>query len=252
MKKLFKNQLKLIRSLDSKKGRKESGLFIVESYKTVIELVGADIEIEYLVFDNEFDTKKANDIIKLLNNPDVYFTEEFDRISSLKNSEGVIAVAKIPKLKEIDDFIETKNSLLGLFDINDPGNLGTIIRTSLWYGVEGIILIGNTVDIYSPKVIRSSMGSLFKSEILIVKEYSDVKNNLEDFKKIGTFLDEDHDLESLQSSKFMLMLGNEANGLDVKLKKEIDHNFRIRSNTGFESLNVSIAAGIMMDRLFNS
>ena len=252
MKKLFKNQIKLIRSLDSKKGRKESGLFIVESKKAVLELVGTDIKIEYLIFDSLFDNEKMDKIIKLLKDPVVFGMDNFDRISSLKNSEGVIAIAKIPEVKKIDDFISGKSSLLGLFEINDPGNLGTIIRTSLWYGVNGIILFGNTVDIYSPKVIRSSMGSLFKSEILCLEDYGKIKNKLNEFTKVGTFLDEKHDFRSGSVDKIMLLLGNEANGLDNELKKEIDHNYRIRSQTGFESLNVSIASGIIMDRLFNS
>ena len=251
MKKLFKNQIKLIRSLDSKKGRKESGLFIVESKKAVLELVGTDIKIEYLVFDSLFDTEKIDKIVKLLNDPDVFVTDDFNRISSLKNSEGVIAVVKIPQMKEVAEFLKDKKSLLGLFDINDPGNLGTIIRTALWYGVDGIVLFGNTVDIYSPKVIRSSMGGLFKSDIFKIDSYDDIKNKITSFKKIGTFLDEKHDftLESLDN--VMLLLGNEANGLNNSLKADINYNYRISNNTDFESLNVSIAAGIIMDRIFN-
>ena len=177
--------------------------------------------------------------------------EEFDRISSLKNSEGVIAIAKIPQIKETDEFLKDKRSLLGLFDINDPGNLGTIIRTSLWYGVDGIILFGNSVDIYSPKVIRSSMGGLFKSNILCVKDYETIKNKIIDFKIIGTFLDEKHSFKSKNIDKVMLLFGNEANGLSSSLKSEINCNYRINNKTDFESLNVSIAAGIIMDNIFN-
>ena len=252
MKNLFKNQIKLIRSLDSKKGRRESGLFIVESKKAVLELVGADIKIEYLVFDSSFDTEKIDKIVKLLKDPDVFITDNFDRISSLKNSEGVIAVAIIPQVKGVDEFLKNKSSLLGLFDINDPGNLGTIIRTSLWYGVDGIVLFGNTVDLYSPKVIRSSMGGLFRSNIINLKDYEVIKDKINDFKIIGTFLDEKHDFKSKNNDKGMLLLGNEANGLKSLLKKEINYNYRISNKTDFESLNVSIAAGIIMDRIFNS
>jgi TrmH family RNA methyltransferase len=254
MKKLFKNQIKLIRSLDTKKGRKESGLFIVESKKAVLELVGTDIKIEYLVFDNQFDSNTIDKIVKLLENPDIFTTDDFNRISSLKNSEGVIVVAKIPEFKEIDEFISEKKTLLGLFDINDPGNLGTIIRTSLWYGLDGIILFGNSVDLYSPKVIRSSMGGLFKSDIVVVNSYNDIKKEINSFKKVGTFLDEKHDFRNKSTSKtmskIMLLLGNEANGLNNSLKTEINCNYRINNKTDFESLNVSIAAGIIMDRIF--
>ncbi len=240
-----------MRSLSSKKGRKESGLFIIESKKAVLELVGTGIEIEYLVFDDSFDKNKIDRISKLLICSEIYFTEEFDRISSLKNSEGIIAVAKIPQAKEIDKFLQNKKSLLGLFDINDPGNLGTIIRTSLWYGVEGIILFGNSVDIYSPKVVRSSMGSVFKTNIFSSKDYDSIKDKIEGFKIVGTFLDEKHSFKSKGVDKIMLFLGNEANGLSSSLKKEINCNYRINNKTDFESLNVSIAAGIMMDNIFN-
>ena len=248
---MFKNQIKLIKSLSSKKGRKETGLFIVESKKAVLELVGTGIEIEYLVFDDSFDIEKIDKIVKLLKEPDILITDNFDRISSLKNSEGVIAVARIPKVKGVDEFLKGKRSLLGLFDINDPGNLGTIIRTSLWYGVDGIILFGNSVDIYSPKVIRSSMGSIFKSDILSSKDYESIKGQIDGFRIIGTFLDEKHSFRSKNIDKVMILFGNEANGLSSSLKKDINCNYRINNNTDFESLNVSIAAGIIMDNIFN-
>ncbi|MDA3886935.1 MAG: RNA methyltransferase [Candidatus Delongbacteria bacterium] len=251
MKKLFKNQIKLIRSLDSKKGRNESGLFIIESKKAVLELVGTSINIEYVVFDSSFETEKIDKIVKLLKDPDIFITDDFERISSLKNSEGVLAVAKTPSVKTVDEFLKDKRSLLGLFDINDPGNLGTIIRTSLWYGVDGIVLFGNTVDLYSPKVIRSSMGGLFKSDIIKLGSFDDIKKEINSFEKIGTFLDEEHDFKSKDNDKIMLLFGNEANGLSSSLKKEINHNYRINNKTDFESLNVSIAAGIIMDRIFN-
>ena len=252
LKKLFKNQIKIIKSLDSKKGRKVHNLFVLESKKAVLELVGSKIDIQYLVFDSLFDNEERKYIMGLLDNPEAFETDEFYKISSLKNSEGVLVVARIPNTKSIDYFFRDKDSIVGLFDINDPGNLGTIFRTALWYGVDGLILFGNAIDIYSPKVIRSSMGAILKLDIITVERYSDIANNIAKFKVVGTFLDKKHNFKNENSDKIMLMFGNEANGLDCELKDKIDYNFRINGKTDFESLNVSIAAGIIMDRIFNS
>ena len=95
------------------------------------------------------------------------------------------------------------------------------------------------------------MGGLFKSNILCVKEYETIKNKIDNFTIIGTFLDEKHDFKYEGIDKVMLLLGNEANGLNNSLKADMDYNYRISNKTDFESLNVSIAAGIIMDRIFN-
>lgn len=252
MKKLFRKQMKYLRSLDSKKGRRENKQFIVESIKTVKEIINSDIDVDYLVFDDNFDEVIKNELISAKSKINYYYTDEFERLSTLKNSEGVIAVADIPVQKSKDEFFQNKSSIIGLFDINDPGNLGTIIRTASWYGIEGVIIFGNSTDIFSPKVIRSSMGGIFRTDLLFAEKYEILEDSLKTFTTVGTFIDMESDFVPGGNDKIILLLGNEANGLDDNLKKIIDCNYRIKGKSDLDSLNVSVAAGIIIDKLFGN
>lgn len=250
---LFNNNIKAIKKLHQKKGRNESGLFIIESIKTVFE---ADATLfEYVVFDQAQleQSKKLANFAKSIKCP-CFKTNNFDKISTLKNSEGILAVAKTPKPKSNLDFFKDSNNIICLYEANDPGNLGTILRTALWFGVEKIILIGNCVDIYSPKVIRSSMGGNLRIDILQIDNFDEIKSEIKDFFKIGTFLQlkstiNDKNLQN--NKKKILFLGNEANGLPISLQSEIDSNYLIKGNNQFESLNLSIAAGIAIHEIFS-
>ncbi|MFO7810119.1 MAG: RNA methyltransferase, partial [Candidatus Delongbacteria bacterium] len=114
-----------------------------------------------------------------------------------------------------------------------------------------ILILGNTTDIYSSKVIRSSMGALFHMPFIKSDRFQDCQKYTSDFNKIGTFLDIESDFVSDEKEKKMIFLGNEANGLRNDLKNFIDCNYRIRSKSTFDSLNVSVAAGIILNNIFN-
>jgi len=178
----------------------------------------------------------------------VFYIDNFDKVSTLKNGEGVLGVFQIPKQKSLQEFITDKKKIISLFEINDPGNLGTIVRTAVWFEVDGVILCGNCVDLYSPKVVRSCMGSLFKIDIINIDSFRENLSFFSSYKRVGTFLDIESNFQPdlNKDEKLLLMLGNEANGLDDSLKECIDANYVIKSSSSFESLNLSVAAGIVM------
>ncbi len=251
MKKLFKNQIKLIRSLEYKKARAETGLFVVEGEKTVAELIKSGYKTEFVACDREFDHEKYFSKTASGDIPEIY-TCRTDEVSTLSSSEGIIAVARIPDQPDPVRFLSGRKSLLGLFGINDPGNMGTLIRTACWFGLDGILLFDDCADIYSPKVIRGSMGALFHIGVIKCGKYESFSDNLEGWTKIGTFLDEENSFRiEKKGEKNILFLGSEASGLNESLKNSIESNFRIGSESAFDSLNVSVAGGIIMREIFS-
>ena len=158
---ISKNQLKLITSLSQKKYRQKHKLFVAEGVKVVNELLNSSFELDQLFATEDFDTQNKN--CQIISN------EELRKISSLKTPNKVLGIFKIPAEKEISN----KGLILVLDDINDPGNLGTIIRLCDWFGVTTLVCSNETVDCYNQKVVQSSMGSLTRLAIkyLNLKEY---------------------------------------------------------------------------------
>ncbi|HXK50441.1 MAG TPA: RNA methyltransferase [Clostridiales bacterium] len=251
MKRLFKNQIKLLRSLQTKKGRDETGLFAVEGIKAVTELIRSPVRTELLVFDPDFDHEDFLSKNKIGPGTEKY-TCDMSMVSSMSSSEGIIAAARLPEPAGINDFFDRSRNLLGLFGISDPGNLGTLLRTAHWFGFDGAVLYEDCADVYSQKVIRGSMGAVFNMSILAAKEYKKTDPYLKDWNKIGTFLDMENTFKPVKNKGVILFLGNESSGLKEDMKKYTDMNYRIGSGSGFDSLNVSVAGGIIMHELFRN
>lgn len=251
MKRLFANQAKMIKTLSTSKGRKERGLFAADGIKAVSELIKSNIKTEFIVVSEDFSFKEFAD-----QNPGVKEVEHFcyptSSISTIKSGEGIIGIGKIPEPVESKEFFGESRNLIGLFGISDPGNMGTLIRTACWFGLDGIVLFGPCADIYSPKVIRSSMGAVFQIKTIVFDDLSQCGRFLSDYEKIGTFLDTEKNFINDPEKKRILFLGNESTGLDQELKNIINFNFRIDPKSGFDSLNVSVAGGIIMNEIFNT
>jgi TrmH family RNA methyltransferase len=237
----------LIKSLQNKKGRAETGFFIAEGIKEVRELISSGIVIDMIVIDKNFDSSQ----IELKPYIELY-EHNIESVTAMASSEGILAVARTPEPVKADLFFKNKSNILGLFSINDPGNIGTIIRTARWFGTDGIILYGDCADVYSPKVLRSSMGAVFGTDFIKFNNFGDSSGYIKDFHKISTYLHKENNYPKDNRSKKILFLGNEANGIDRTLEHVFESNFRIGSDGGFESLNVSVAAGIIMHEIFKS
>lgn len=237
--------IKYFISLNDKKTRMNAKRFIVEGYHLVNEASKTNL-LEAIISTDEKELKKINNVKRYLVNDAI-----INKIATTKNPQNILGIVKmldhnitnlLPIIKE------NKTKLVMLDDVNDPGNLGTIIRTAAGLGYDGIIMSPNTVDLYNEKVIRSTQGVMFKIPI--------IKANLQEVIKmlkkekvfcIGTALTNAKDVKHItKKDKFAICLGNEAKGISKEVLDNMDENVRIAMKNDVESLNVSIAAGIIM------
>lgn len=232
--------IKNIKKLKEKKYRLDS--YIVEGIKMVKEAINENQEIALIAiredFKIDFDTKKIK-IVTISN-------KIFNDISDVKTPQGILAVIK----KNQNNQIETNSDyILALDSLQDPGNMGTIIRTADSANINQIIINKTTVDPYSPKVIRSTMGAIYRTNII---EVEDLKATLKEMKLKG-FQIITTDLKATQSiydinynNKTVVVIGNEANGVSQEILQTADKKVIIPMLGKTESLNASIAASIMI------
>lgn len=232
--------IKNIKKLKEKKYRLDT--YIVEGIKMVKEAISENQEIELIAiredFKIDFDTKKIK-IVTISN-------KIFNDISDVKTPQGILAVIK----KNQNNQIETNSDyILALDSLQDPGNMGTIIRTADSANINQIIINKTTVDPYSPKVIRSTMGAIYRTNII---EVEDLKATLKEMKSKG-FQIITTDLKATQSiydinynNKTVVVIGNEANGVSQEILQTADKKVIIPMLGKTESLNASIAASIMI------
>jgi len=232
---LSKNKIKWIRSLRLKKNRDAEGLFIVEGTKMVQEILNGDIaEIEYLVTtDESFDSQ----MIALLTD-----ASTMKSISGLSTPGSLLAVVRKPEFQ-----IESISWTLALDGVQDPGNMGTIIRTADWFGIKEIVCSHNTVDCFNPKVIQSTMGSIFRVNV----KYQDLKEYFDtDSRPVYGALLEGENMNFINSPKEgILLMGNEGNGISSELIDTISHPIHIPGKGAAESLNVAVATGVLLSKL---
>jgi len=229
-------QIKIIKSLKHKKNRSKHNLFVAEGDKTIVELILAGYNINSLYSTNSKIEGAKNSIVQLSK-------LELNKISNLSNPKNSLGVFEIPKPKSIN----YNKLIIGLDNISDPGNLGTIIRLCDWFGVEDLICSFDTVDCYNPKVVQASMGSISRINIT----YLDLQNTLESnsLKTYGTYMQGDsiYDIDEIQ--KGVILFGNEANGINLNLSKFIDKKLsipRFGKLQKTESLNVANALSIVL------
>ena len=236
---LVKETAKLLQ----KKYRDESGLFLLEGDKCIDEAISSGIKIEK-VFVIEGYNKYA-----LLNK--IETTEAvLSKISSTSSPPKTVAVAYQQKPVWNKNF---KRVLL-LENIKDAGNLGTILRTSCAFNVDAVILYGDTVDLYNPKCVRSSVGNLWKIPVFKINNMEELKQLCKEFIPIGTLPKCEKSVwlnDFIQKEKILVMFGTESTGLSDELKKYAQQNITIEMNNKVESLNLSISAGIILYKLFS-
>jgi len=235
---ITKSQIKFIKGLSLKKNRSKHECFVVEGEKSVSELLASNLEIIHLYATDAYNIQdNSAKMVRITNN-------ELLQISSLKSPNNVLAIVRKPKLVDV-----IKDGIILVLDnINDPGNLGTIIRLCDWFGVMQIVCSKETVDIYNPKVIQSSMGSIFRVNVI----YVDLKDYL---KKVntpiyGAFIGGSN-IKNLEFPKDLhLLIGNESNGISEELFSLITKRVGIK-NIGLqaESLNVAMATSIILYEL---
>jgi len=241
MEKISKSQVKLIKSLQLKKFRDETGLFVAEGEKCVEEL------------------RKGFELVNLYREGENATRTEIEQMSGLRTPQGMIGVFK--KRPISDCRLKKEDLILALDGVQDPGNLGTIIRTCDWFGVHTIVCSHETADCYNPKVVQATMGALARVHV----HYTDLpawlkelKIKNEELRIYGTLLDGKDmyaELKSCQLSAVshqpsVIIMGNEGNGISQAVRSFITHPIRIPSYPKnvetSESLNVSIATAIVL------
>jgi TrmH family RNA methyltransferase len=245
--------IKYVQSLQQKKFRRQHGVFVAEGAKIVKELLSSDFEIEaiYGVADwieqNNSSLQKGTSSFTVSEN-------DLGRISGLKTPNQVLAVVKTPTLHPEPNLSRNK-VILALDTLQDPGNLGTIIRTADWFGIRQIVCSQETADVFSPKVIQATMGSFLRVSVL----YTDLAGWLETVRHevpiYGAFPEGDNMFEVRPGTGGILVIGNESAGISAGVSKWVSKRIKIPgglpSSGGFspDSLNASIAAGILMSVL---
>ena len=232
-----KNQIKLISGLHQKKQRSTNQLFFAEGVKVIQELLQSNFELEHLyTTQNDFETVESSKRT-LINE------QELKKISALTTPNSCLAVFKIPVENKI---IET-GLILALDDIRDPGNLGTILRLCDWFGIKQIICSKETVDIYNPKVVQATMGSIARVNV----NYVDLETFLSqtELPVFGTFMNGDNIYQSALPQNGIIIMGNEANGISKEIEKMVKIRLtipRFGELQKTESLNVATATGIIL------
>lgn len=244
VKNLSAAKIKEITKLHQKKYRDELKLFIAEGNKAFEEILNADIEIISVYALETFKPKHHYENIKIISQ------SEMKKISTTASVCEVLVIGR----QKIYQQNELKGRKLILLDeISDPGNLGTIIRSAAAFNIDGIILFGNTIELYSPKVIRACAGNFFKTPVISIKTIPELKRLFPDYTFISTALKKDNNItfkEAKQISKSIIMFGSEAQGLNEKLIDLAEKNIVLNMKKNVESLNLSVSASIVMYELF--
>lgn len=240
---LTKNQIKFIQSLSRKKGRVESGCFIAEGNKLVEDTLHAFV-CRMLVATpqwwQEHPTAPAEQRIEVAR-------DELSRISQLTTPQEVLAVYEIPQ-KQLDEK-KLKNELSIVLDtVQDPGNLGTIIRIADWMGIHNIICSPDTADVYNPKVVQATMGALARVSVFYTPLVPFISRMCKELPIYGTFLDGENIYHKTLSKNGLIVMGNEGNGISDDIRQLITQrlyipNYPDGAETS-ESLNVAVATAI--------
>ena len=241
------NQLvKEVIKLQQKKYRTESGLFLLEGYKSVNEAYNSGIKLDQVFILSE----KADryNFIK----QDLILTNDavLKKISTTDSAPEVVAVGKQPENNP--EILRNSDKVVLLENVSDAGNLGTIIRSAVAFGIDSIVLFGDTVDLYNPKCVRSTVGNLWKINIVHIKDLKSLKEYFSDFDRVATLPLVTNSVmfnDWKPSEKTLVMFGSEADGLSDELKNYATTNLTIEMSENVESLNLSISAGIVMHRL---
>jgi RNA methyltransferase, TrmH family len=246
---LSKNRISFIISLQKKKIRDEQNLFIVEGDKLVREFLSSDFKIISLIAKPEFIGDIPEKVLKNTGEVESVNYEELKRLSSLKTPHNAIAIVQMPKTETRPAQI-LKELCVALDFVQDPGNLGTIIRAATWFGIKNIVCSEDCVDVYNPKVIQATMGAILNVKV----HYYDIKKFLgfavENGTPVyGTMVEGESIYSHKLSNKGVILLGNESKGIPEGLLPYVTSRLMIPKFTaakhGIDSLNVGMAASII-------
>lgn len=240
-----KSQISLVKSLQQKKFRREHRLFVAEGYKSVIEFIASGYKIEVVYHTPAFDAK-LHKLSKKVNFQDIS-AADLQKMSSLTTPQEMLAVIELPEWPEISQEQLLNQFTLVLDGVQDPGNLGTIIRTADWFGINTIICSEDTVDAYNPKVVQATMGSLARISL----HYTSLSLLLPtlNLPVFGALLDGENIYDTNFGNEGLIVMGNEGNGLRPDIQQLVTQAITIPRIGKAESLNVAIATSLFCSEI---
>lgn len=253
---LTKQKIAQLKKLHTKKGREESGTFILEGWKSIQEAVNAGTAIELVVYDEQKIENKQllTKLERLVKEVVSAKSKELGTISDTVSTQGIIAV--LPKFSgspSLSSLLRRQKSVIVAIDgISDPGNLGTIIRTCDWFGVDALIIGNTSVELYNPKVVRASMGSLFHLPIVEDANLIDIlaRCRTEHFSIYSTGLTRSVDIRNIAfSEKAVIVIGSESHGVSPEIAALADKQILIPRFGKADSLNAAMACGIILSHI---
>lgn len=254
MQELSKEKLKQISKLKTEKERDSKGRFLIEGLRLCLEALSSDWEVELVLFSSEFVESAAGEkLVEEFSRRGIDLfrikKKEIEKLADTETPQGIMAVVKNKKFTLNKDFLKKASLLLSLDNIRDPGNLGTMVRTADATGADGVLLSNGCVELNNPKVVRSTMGSIFHLPVI---EGLELEQVLPEIKSSGfkIFVSEVHEgkdyTEVNYPEKTCLIIGNEASGISKQILNLADERVRIPILGKAESLNASVAAGILL------
>ena len=254
---LSKRRIAELSRLKTKRGRGQQGRFLIEGLRLCEEAADSSWPIESVLFTAPFEQKpRGRRLLRKLQTRRVELVSVrspvLDKLSDTVTAQGIICVAKTKSLSLRDLWEKKPRVLVALDGIGDPGNVGTLIRTADAFGIGGAIMSGDTVELYNPKVVRSTMGSLFHLPVFDDVDLKEAIPRLKRrrFKILGTDVRRGRKIERMnRSGKVCLLIGSEAEGLGEELLGLCDDVIRIATYGKAESLNVAVAGGIVLYEL---
>lgn len=255
---ISKSRLKDILSLKSKKFRTQKNLFLIEGYRLCQEALHSDFKIETLLYNPDMLTsQKVNAISRAAQKQNVEIIEiektDVNRLAETVHSQGIFSIVHQKKYN-LDSILNKGNELIVIINAGqDPGNVGTIIRTCDWFGAHAIFLTTGTVELFNPKVVRATMGSVFHLPIFEAIELHDLLPILKnwDYHIFGADVNGEFFYHQIEyPTPLALVIGNENRGIDKNVQ-HFDRTIKIPSHGKAESLNMAVAAAIIISRVIN-
>ena len=244
---LSKNQAKLVRSLQSKKQRSQQGLFVAEGNKTVLDLIEGQMDLLFWCATPSWLEKESGLLDRLETKVLEVDPKVLSQISSHQSPQGLLGVFKIPEIQISDQQFSSGLTLM-LDKINDPGNLGTLVRIADWFGIQHVVCSPDCVDVFNPKSVSASMGSLARIQVhytSLVELFQNASAKYPGIGIYGAILHQPSVYEASLPKDAWLVLGSESHGVSEDLLPHISHPISIPAFGGAESLNVATAGAIL-------
>jgi len=241
-----KNTIKWVHSLEMKKNRRNEGLFVAEGPKVVGDLMSR-YRPHQIFATNEWLSSASHSILPAEVTPMEVSDDELRRLSFLQHPQQVLAVFRLPDEANLEKTVPLDKLTLMLDGVQDPGNLGTIIRIADWFGIDAVICSPETADAYNPKVVQATMGSLGRVNVIYAPLRPLLTSLPDDMPIYGTLLDGKDIYKSELSSNGIIIMGNEGNGISADIRQLVTRPLlipRFRQGESAESLNVAVATAI--------